>query len=157
MWIKEVQKQISTQFPAQTNPHSSLMVHNQTFIGSKAAHTHGVQESLVIKSLLAHVQFFIYQSPYVFFHRAAVKEPFYQSVHTPGTALIQEQNVALGVVEPHSVHMGLPLKPVQVSLDGTPPFYHISCTTQLANLLRVHSIPSSVSLIKMLKNTKTDP
>lgn len=53
MWIKEVQKQISTQFPAQTNPHSSLMVHNQTFIGSKAAHTHGVQESLVIKSLLS--------------------------------------------------------------------------------------------------------
>ena len=51
---------------------------------------------------------------------------------------------------------------VQVPLDGIPSFYSVSCTTQLgviSKLLRVHSITSSMSLIKMLKNIglKTDP
>lgn len=51
--------------------------------------------------------------------------------------------------------MGPIFKLGQVSFDGIPSLCCISCTTQLgvSNLLRVHSIPLSASLTKVLKNT----
>ena len=52
--------------------------------------------------------------------------------------------------------MGLDLNPIQVPLADIPSFYCINCTTQLnaiSKVLRVHSIPSSMSLVKMLRST----
>ncbi|KAK4826321.1 hypothetical protein QYF61_007406 [Mycteria americana] len=72
-------------------------------------------------TLSAHVQFFIHQYPQVLLHRAALN-PF---VPQP------EQDLALGLVEPHEVHIGPLLKLVQVPLDGIPSLRHVNCTTQL--------------------------
>ena len=48
-----------------------------------------------------------------------------------GIALIQVQDLALGLVEPHEVCIGPPLKPVQVPLDGIPSLQCVNRTTQL--------------------------
>ncbi|PKU30025.1 krueppel-like factor 9 [Limosa lapponica baueri] len=40
------------------------------------------------------------------------------------------QDLALGLVEFHEVHMGPPLKPVQILLYGIPSFQCVNCTTQ---------------------------
>ena len=58
--------------------------------------------------------------------------------------------------------MGPFLQPVQVSLDGFLPYNVLTTPLSLvssANLLRVHSMPLSMSLIRMLKSTgpRTDP
>jgi len=72
------------------------------------------------------------------------------------------QHLAHGSVELHQVHVGPLFKPIHVPLDAIPPFYCVNGTTQLSatsKLLRVHSIPSLMSMMKMLKSTspKTDP
>ena len=63
--------------------------------------------------------------------RASLKEIITQSVSTLGIALTQLQHPALGLIEPHYVHIGPLLQPVQVPLDGFPSFQRINCTTQL--------------------------
>ena len=40
------------------------------------------------------------------------------------------QDHALGLAEPHEVHVGPPLKPVKVPLDGIPSLKCVNCTTQ---------------------------
>jgi len=60
------------------------------------------------------------QSPQVLPGRAALNAFIPQSLLIPGFAWTQMQDVALGFVEPHEVHIGQPLKPVQVPLDGIP-------------------------------------
>jgi len=57
-----------------------------------------------------------------------------------GIALTQVQHFALGLVEPHQVHVSLPFQIVQVHLSGIPSF---CCTTALSlvliNSTRLHS------------------
>ncbi|KAK4821667.1 hypothetical protein QYF61_027135 [Mycteria americana] len=62
--------------------------------------------------------FFIHQYPQVFLGRAALNPLIPQPVLIPGVALTQVQDLALGPVEPHEVHMGPLLQLVQVPLDG---------------------------------------
>ncbi|PKU44713.1 hypothetical protein llap_4987 [Limosa lapponica baueri] len=78
-----------------------------------------------------------------------------QPAFIPAVALTQVQDPALRLVEPHGVHMGQLLKAVQVPLDGILSIICVNYTTQLgtANLLRVHSIPLSMSLVKILNHT----
>ncbi|KAK4816043.1 hypothetical protein QYF61_011051 [Mycteria americana] len=97
------------------------------------------------RTLLAHVQLFIHQYPQVLLHRAALNPFIPQLVLIPGVTLNQVQDLALALVEPPEVHMGLLLELVQVPLDGNPSLRHVNHTTQLGvilhpNLLRVHSI-----------------
>ncbi|KAK4830491.1 LOW QUALITY PROTEIN: hypothetical protein QYF61_011404, partial [Mycteria americana] len=66
-------------------------------------------------TLLPHVWFFIHQYP--------------QPVLIPGVALTQVQDLALGLVEPHEVHMG-PLLEL-VLLNGIPSLRCVNHTTQL--------------------------
>ena len=85
-----------------------------------------------------------------------------QAVLMSGTAPTQEQHLAPGLVKPHQVPMCPLSEPVQVPLHGVPSFCCVHCTTQLgviSKLLRVHSIPPSVSLIEMLKSSgpRMDP
>ena len=78
------------------------------------------------------------------------------SVSVFGIALNHVQDPALGLVESHEVSTGPPLQPVQVPLDGTSlPSSVLTAPHSLAtsaNLLRVHSIPLSVLLIKTLNS-----
>ncbi|KAK4818440.1 hypothetical protein QYF61_013127 [Mycteria americana] len=84
-----------------------------------------------------------------------------ESLHLPactdmGVAPTQAQDLALGLVEPHEVRTGPPLKPLKVPLDGIPSSSMLTTPhslVSLANLLRVHSIPLSVSLMKILSST----
>ncbi|KAK4806258.1 hypothetical protein QYF61_013402 [Mycteria americana] len=73
------------------------------------------------RTLPAHVQFFIHQYPQVLLCRAALNPFIPQSVLISGIAPTQVQDLALGLVELHEVHMGPLLKPVK----------SINCTTQL--------------------------
>lgn len=77
------------------------------------------------------------------------------SVLMPRIAPTQVQHAAFGFVEPHWVLVVPLCEPAQVPLDGVPSSCCIHCSTRLSaisKLMRVHSMPSSVSLLKMLKS-----
>jgi len=80
----------------------------------------------------------------------------------PGVAPAQMQDLALGFVESHEVHMGPFLQVVQVPLDDILSLWMAShpsgvstaalSLVSLTNLPRVHSIPWSMLLTKMLNS-----
>ena len=82
-------------------------------------------------TLPAHVQLFIHQYLQVLLSRAALNPFIPQPVLIPGVAPTQMQDLALGLVLPHEVHMGPPLQPVKVPLGGIPSLKQINCTVQL--------------------------
>ncbi|KAK4822199.1 hypothetical protein QYF61_011840 [Mycteria americana] len=82
-------------------------------------------------TLPAHIQLFIHQYSQVLLSRAAPNLFIPQSILILGVALTQVQDFALGLVEPHEVHMGPLIKLVQVSLDGILYLRHVNHTTQL--------------------------
>ena len=63
-------------------------------------------------TLLTHVHLFIHLYPQVFFSRAALNPFILQLLLVMGVALNRVQDLALGFVEPHEVHLGPLLKPV---------------------------------------------
>ncbi|KAK4820335.1 hypothetical protein QYF61_024873 [Mycteria americana] len=88
-------------------------------------------------ALSAHVQLFIHQYPQVPLHRAALNPFIPQPVLILGVAPTQVQDLALGLVEPHEVHMGPLHQLVQVPLDGILSLRHVNCTTQLGVLCKL--------------------
>jgi len=107
-------------------------------------------------TLSAHVQLFIHQYPQVFLSRAALSALIPQPVLILGAMPTHVQDPALCLVEPHDVHIVPLLELVWVPLQGILFLRRVNCTTQFvssANLLRVHSIPLSRSLIKTLNST----
>ena len=72
-----------------------------------------------------HVQHFIHQNTKILPGRVTLKR-----LQTC-LGLPQVQQLALGLVEHHLVHVGPLLEPVKLPLDGISPFYCASCTTQL--------------------------
>ncbi|GAB0205260.1 hypothetical protein GRJ2_002991600 [Grus japonensis] len=83
------------------------------------------------RTLLAHVELLINQYPQVLLLRAALNPFPAQPLAALGIAPTHVQNLALGLVELHGVHIGPPLNPVRVPLDGIPSLQCVSCTTQL--------------------------
>ncbi|KAK4826191.1 hypothetical protein QYF61_006135 [Mycteria americana] len=83
------------------------------------------------RTLPAHVQLFIHQYPQVLLHRAALNPFIPQPVLILGVAPTQVQDLELGLLEPHEVHMGPLLELVQVPLDGIPSLRRVNCTSQL--------------------------
>jgi len=71
------------------------------------------------------------------------------------------QDLALGLVEPHEVHIGPLPKLVQVPLDGILSLRHVNCTTQLGVICKLAEGALNVakSLMNMLNITgaSTDP
>ncbi|KAK4826030.1 hypothetical protein QYF61_003851 [Mycteria americana] len=82
-------------------------------------------------TFLAHVQLFIHQYPQVLLHRAALNHIIPQPVLILGVAHTQVQDLALGLDEPHEVHIGPLLQLVQVPLDGILSLRRVDRTTQL--------------------------
>ncbi|KAK4818497.1 hypothetical protein QYF61_014227 [Mycteria americana] len=82
-------------------------------------------------TLPGHVELLINQHPQVLLLRAALNPFSAQPVFVLGIAATHVQDLALGLVELHEVHMGPPLKPVKVPLDGIPSLQAVYCTTQL--------------------------
>ncbi|KAK4826170.1 hypothetical protein QYF61_006032 [Mycteria americana] len=96
---------------------------------------------------------FIHHYHQVLFRRAALNPFILQSVLILGIALTQVQDLALGLVELHDVHMGPVLKPVKVPLDGIPSLKRIKCTTQLGVICRLSEGSSYyLQMISMLPN-----
>ena len=111
-------------------------------------------------TLLAHVQLPIHQYPQC----RAVLNPFIpQLVLAVRVALTQVQDLALGFVEPHEVHLDPLLKPALVPLDDILSLWCINCTPQLGVIRKLAEgalDPSvNVSVMKILKSIipSTDP
>ncbi|KAK4827727.1 LOW QUALITY PROTEIN: hypothetical protein QYF61_021155 [Mycteria americana] len=106
-------------------------------------------------TLLAHIQQSINQHPQVLSCQAAFQPLFPKPVALHGVVVTQERDPTLSLVEPHRVGPSPSIQPVQIPLAFLPssrstlPHDLVSS----ANLLRVNSIPSSRSLIKMLNRT----
>jgi len=102
------------------------------------------------------------EHPQVLLDRVALNPFSTEPVFVLGIALTHLQDLALGLVELHEVRTGPPFKSVEVPLDGIPslslstaPHSSVSST----NLRKVHSVPLSMSLTKMLSSMglSTDP
>ena len=72
-----------------------------------------------VGTLPVYLQLPIYQYPRVFFIRAALNPFIPQSVPILVTTLTQLQDLALDFAELHEIYIGLPLKPVKATLNGT--------------------------------------
>ncbi|KAK4817103.1 hypothetical protein QYF61_027966 [Mycteria americana] len=88
-------------------------------------------------TLSAHVQLFIHHYSQVLFRRAALNHIIPQRVLKLRIAPTQVQDPALGLVEPHEVHIGPLLQLVQVPLDDILSFWHVNCTTQLGVICKL--------------------
>ncbi|KAK4823665.1 LOW QUALITY PROTEIN: hypothetical protein QYF61_005017 [Mycteria americana] len=108
-------------------------------------------------TLLAHIQLAIDQHHQVLFYRPLFPKP----VALHGVVVTQVQDLALSLLESHKIGLGPSIQPIQIPLAFLPssrstlPHNLVSS----ANLLRVHSIASSRSLIKILNRTgpSTEP
>ncbi|KAK4816777.1 hypothetical protein QYF61_022889 [Mycteria americana] len=85
----------------------------------------------------AHVQLFIHQYPQVLLCRAALSLFIPQPLLILGVAPTQVQDPALGLVEPHEVHIGPLLELVQVPLDSILSLRCVNCTTQLGVICKL--------------------
>jgi len=89
------------------------------------------------RTLLAHVQLFIHWYPQVLVGRAALNPFIPQPVLTLGLTSTHAQDLALGLVETHEVHMDPLLQLVQVPLEGILSFWCVNCTTQLGVICKL--------------------
>ena len=80
------------------------------------------------RTLPHHIQLFIHQYPQVLLGRAALNPFILQPVLILGVASTQLQDFALGLVEPHEVHMGPLLELVHVPLNDIPSLRRVNCS-----------------------------
>ncbi|KAK4810257.1 hypothetical protein QYF61_013072 [Mycteria americana] len=82
-------------------------------------------------TLLAHIQVAVNQHPQVLFCQAAFQPLFPKPVALHGVAVVQVQDLALSLVEPHTIHPSPSIQPVQVPLQSLPLLQQINTPTQL--------------------------
>ncbi|KAK4832598.1 hypothetical protein QYF61_024389 [Mycteria americana] len=83
-----------------------------------------------LRTLLAHIQAAVKQHPQVLFHRAAFQALFPKPVALHGVAVAQVQDLALGLIEPHTIDLSPSIQPVQVPLQSLPTLQQINTPTQ---------------------------
>ncbi|KAK4822567.1 LOW QUALITY PROTEIN: hypothetical protein QYF61_016136 [Mycteria americana] len=88
-------------------------------------------------TLLAHIQLAIDQHPQVLFCLAAFQPLFPKPVALHGVAVAQVQDLALGLVEPHTIDLGPSIQPVQVPLQSLPTLKQINTPTQLGVICKL--------------------
>ncbi|KAK4808475.1 hypothetical protein QYF61_005792 [Mycteria americana] len=82
-------------------------------------------------TLLAHIQAAVNQHPQVLLCQAALQPLFPKPVALHGVAVAQVQDLALGLVKPHTIHPSPSIQPVQVPLQSLPTLQQINTPTQL--------------------------
>ncbi|KAK4821782.1 hypothetical protein QYF61_002198 [Mycteria americana] len=82
-------------------------------------------------TLLAHIQAAVNQHPQVLLCQAAFQPLLPKPVALHGVAVAQVQDLALGLVEPHTIDLGPLIQPVQVPLQSLPTLQQINTPTQL--------------------------
>ncbi|KAK4827826.1 hypothetical protein QYF61_021910 [Mycteria americana] len=88
-------------------------------------------------TLLAHVQLAVNQHPQVLFHQAAFQPLFPKPVVLHGVVVTQVQDLALSLVEPHTIDLGPSIQPVQVPLQSLPTLKQINIPTQLGVICKL--------------------
>ncbi|KAK4832354.1 hypothetical protein QYF61_021953, partial [Mycteria americana] len=82
-------------------------------------------------TLLAHIQAAVNKHPQVLLCQAAFQPLFPKPVALHGVAVAQVQDLALGLVKPHTIVLGPSIQPVQVPLQSLPTLQQINTPTQL--------------------------
>ncbi|KAK4815962.1 hypothetical protein QYF61_010456 [Mycteria americana] len=88
-------------------------------------------------TLLAHIQAAVNQHPQLLFCLAAFQPLFPKPVALHGVAVAQVQDLALGLVKPHTIGPGPSIQPVQVPLQSLPPLKQINTPTQLGVICKL--------------------
>ncbi|KAK4827635.1 hypothetical protein QYF61_019845 [Mycteria americana] len=88
-------------------------------------------------TLLAHIQPAINQHPRVLFCLAAFQPLFPKPVALHGVVVTQVQDLALSLVEPHTVGPGPSIQPVQVPLQSLPTLQQINAPAQLGVICKL--------------------
>ncbi|KAK4830008.1 hypothetical protein QYF61_008178 [Mycteria americana] len=81
-------------------------------------------------TLPVHVQLAVDQHSQVLFCQAAFQPLFSKPVALHGVVVAQVQDLALGVVKPHTIDLGPSIQPVQVPLQSLPTLKQINTPTQ---------------------------
>ncbi|KAK4830416.1 hypothetical protein QYF61_010947 [Mycteria americana] len=82
-------------------------------------------------TLLAHIQAAVNKHPQVLLCRAAFQPLFPKPGALHGVAVAQVQDLALGLVKPHTIDLSPSIQPVQVPLQSLPTLQQINTPTQL--------------------------
>ncbi|KAK4829505.1 hypothetical protein QYF61_005144 [Mycteria americana] len=88
-------------------------------------------------TLLAHIQAAVNQHPQVLFLLAAFQPLFPKPVALHGVAVAQVQDLALGLVKPHTIDLSPSIQPVQVPLQSLPCLKQINTPTQLGVICKL--------------------
>ncbi|KAK4810503.1 hypothetical protein QYF61_004283 [Mycteria americana] len=88
-------------------------------------------------TLLAHIQPAVNQHPQVLLCQAAFQPLFPKPVALHGIAVAQVQDLALGLVKPHTIGLGPSIQPVQIPLWSLPPLKQINTPTQLGVICKL--------------------
>ncbi|KAK4822635.1 hypothetical protein QYF61_018587 [Mycteria americana] len=88
-------------------------------------------------TLLAHIQAAVDQHPQVLLCRAAFQPLFPKPVALHGVAVTQVQDLALGLVKPHTTDLSPSIQPVQVPLQSLPALQQINTPTQLGVICKL--------------------
>ncbi|KAK4830581.1 hypothetical protein QYF61_011759 [Mycteria americana] len=88
-------------------------------------------------TLLAHIQAAVNQHPQVLLCQAAFQPLFPKPVALHGVAVAQVQDLALGLVKPHTTDLGPSIQPVQVPLQSLPTLQQINTPTQLGVICKL--------------------
>ncbi|KAK4815625.1 LOW QUALITY PROTEIN: hypothetical protein QYF61_004840 [Mycteria americana] len=88
-------------------------------------------------TLLVHVQLAVNQHPQVLLCCAAFQPLFPKPVELHGDAVAQVQDLALGLVKPHTVDLGPSIQPVQVPLQSLPTLKQINTPAQLGVICKL--------------------
>ncbi|KAK4827577.1 hypothetical protein QYF61_019479 [Mycteria americana] len=88
-------------------------------------------------TLLAHIQLAVNQHPQVLLCQAAFQPLFPKPVALHGVAVAQVQDLALGLLKPHTIGLSPSIQPVQVPLQTLPPLKHINTPTQLGVICKL--------------------
>ncbi|GAB0208382.1 hypothetical protein GRJ2_003303900 [Grus japonensis] len=88
-------------------------------------------------TLLAHIQPAVNQHSQVLFHQAAFQALFPKPVALHGVVVTQVQDLALSLVEPHTVGLGPSIQPVQIPLQSLPTLKQIDTPTQLGVICKL--------------------
>ncbi|KAK4824710.1 LOW QUALITY PROTEIN: hypothetical protein QYF61_017936 [Mycteria americana] len=110
-------------------------------------------------TLLAHIQAAVNEHPQVLFCLAAFQPLFPKPVALHGVTVAQVQDLALGLVKPHTIDLGPSIQPVQVPLQSLPTLKQINTPAQLGVICKLtdHYYTMSLSTSsKRLLNTSRD-
>ncbi|KAK4829778.1 hypothetical protein QYF61_006577 [Mycteria americana] len=88
-------------------------------------------------TLLAHIQAAVNKHPQVLLCQAAFQPLFPKPVALHGVAVAQVQDLALGLVKPHTIDLGPLIQPVQVPLQSLPTLKQINTPTQLGVICKL--------------------